>query len=583
MTATERVRARYVEPDKTGFRFRDFLVILLCLFIVGFFINLFRLDLFQTINLQNAEPVGTITIKNNTVQRRIADRVLWDRLIIESPVYLGDIIRVADMSSAVLNIEGQQLDIGENTLIRIQLAPNGEGLQIELSEGNIGITVTEESVNQGFTPLALNMNGRVVETTAGTSVTASSSNRGTAVQVNEGTVIFIEGNTIREITSGEQLALDYAGTEILLPSVVVTHPLPNARYIKSTTQSVPVIFSWNRINLQPQDLIRLEIATDRNFSRDVKIFNNLNNSAQTEFAEILLEAGNWNWRFIYGDLILSTGRLTVVEAAGLELQSPARGSLFRYETEPPSVRFQWSEIEEASNYIIEISSALNFENPKITRQIAASFFTLQGVQSASLQEGTWYWRVKPVFSSSFSGYTEFSHVSFFITEQNATVSPENKITMLAIEQTAEIEQIINPMPIIETIPEPEPPPLFAVPANRIPANRHVYGIEQLRTQRNIVFSWSAVQGTNAYIVTLFQQTATGRRLINSVAVTGTRWTLNDISILERGTFIWQVEAVTRSANGTIERRGRTGENSFTMDIPSPNPVQADNPGVLYGY
>ena len=601
MTTVDRVKSRYVEPVKTGFRFRDFLVILFCLFIFVYCINLFRLDLFHTINLQNVEPVGTITIRNNTVQRRIADRVIWDRLVIESPVYLGDIIRVAEMSSATLNIDGQQLDIGENTLIRIQLAPNGEGIQIELSEGSVGITVTEESVSQGAAPLQLNMNGRIIETTAGASITASASNEGTAVQVNEGSVVFIEGNTVIEIAEGEQLAHNNAGVEVLLPSVVVTQPHPNARFVKSAAQDVPVNFSWNRINLQPHELIRLELAADRNFSRNVKVYDDLNTSLATT-----LDAGNWNWRFVYQDTILSTGRVTVIET-NLELQSPARGSLFRYETELPSIRFQWSEIEEASHYIIEVSSALNFENPQITRQTSASFFvdTLQRDRTQSDPAQRWFWRVKPVFSSSYTGNADYSQVSFFIIEQSAVTA---EVTILEREQTAEIQQIIS---LSETIPEtlpvqpeaaessvrqeiqeiaeavpepppPPPPPPFSIPANRLPANGQVYRIEQLRAQRNIVFSWSQVQGANAYIIIVLERTSTGQRVISRETVTEARWTLDNLSLLGRGTFYWQVEAIYRNVSGEITRRGRTGENSFSVDVPSPRPVQMDSPGVLYG-
>ena len=470
MTTVERVKSRYVDPVKTGFRFRDLLVIILCLFTVGYSINLFRLDLFQTVSLQNVEPVGTITIRNNTVQRRIADRVLWDRLTVESPVYLGDIIRVAEMSSAVLNIEGQQLDIGENTLIRIQLAPNGEGLQIELSEGSIGITVTEESVSQGFAPLQLNMNGRVIETTAGTSITAAVTNDRSAVQVNEGSVTFVEGNTSREISSGEQLALNNEGAEILIPSLVITQPHFNARYEKFSVQGAPVTFAWNRVNMQPQDLLNLEIAADREFTRDISVFNTLDSGVNS--LEKILDTGNWNWRFVHENAVLASGRLTVFE----------------------------------SEQITELEQIIA---PQITAE------------------------------------------------------PEPEI----IEATAE--------------PEPPPPP-FNVPLNRLPVNGQVYGINQLRNSRNIVFSWSAVQGANAYIVTLYQQTNTARRQINRVTVSGTRWTLDDISVLNRGRFIWQVEAVYRDNYGSIERRGTPGENSFTMDIPAPRPVQMDDPGVLYG-
>jgi len=469
MTTVQRVKPRYIEPVKTGFRFRDLFVVLLCLFIFVYSLNLFWNDLFNTINLQNVEPVGTITIRNNTVQRRLSDRVIWDRLLIESPVYLGDLIRVAEMSSATLNIAGQQLDIGENTLIRIQLSPDGEGVQIELSSGSVGITVTEESVNQGFKPLSLNMNGRIIETQAGVSITASASDEGTAIQVNEGTVTFIDGDTSIEIAEGEQIAQNSEGAQIILPSLVVTEPRLNANYEKSTSQGVNVHFAWNRLHFKDEDAIRLEIAADRNFSRDLSVYNNLDSSRVS--LDKTVDAGNWNWRFIHEGEIMAIGRFTVIEK-----------------------------------------------------------------------------------------------------EEPVVITPVETVIAAAPEPAPEI--------IIEEPPPPLPP--LSVPLNRIPVNGQIFGIEQLRSARNIVFSWSSVQDANAYIITLFEQTTSGRRQINREIVTGTRWTLTDLSILQRGTFVWQVEAIYRNAYGSIERRGRQGDNYFTMDVPSPRPVQRNDPGVLYG-
>jgi len=72
------------------FRLVDLLVILLCLSGAAYSINLFWADLFQTLNGQNKTPVGTVSIKRNIVQRRMSDRVIWDRLIRESPVYSNE-------------------------------------------------------------------------------------------------------------------------------------------------------------------------------------------------------------------------------------------------------------------------------------------------------------------------------------------------------------------------------------------------------------------------------------------------------------------------------------------------------------
>jgi hypothetical protein len=41
----------------------------------------------------------------------------------------------------------------------------------------------------------------------------------------------------------------------------------------------------------------------------------------------------------------------------------------------------------------------------------------------------------------------------------------------------------------------------------------------------------------------------------------------DLSLLGNGgAFIWQVEALSRAADGSIEQRGTAGENRFTLDL-----------------
>ena len=117
----------------------------------------------------------------------------------------------------------------------------------------------------------------------------------------------------------------------------------------------------------------------------------------------------------------------------------------------------------------------------------------------------------------------------------------------------------------------------------MPVTGHRIGIQELRSQRSINFSWSPVQGANAYIFTLYQQSAAGRRqVMQRPPLNSTMWILDDIAELGQGIFFWQVEALSVNQSGTILRRGSVGESSFTVDIPSPGPVLLEEPGILYG-
>jgi len=658
------------------FRFSDFIVVVFFLSIAAFSVYLFRLDLLHTINLLNVEPVGTVIVKKNTVQRRHSDRVLWDRLAYESPVYIGNLIRVAELSAATLFVEGNSIDLDENTLIRITRSEDGQGIKIILSGGNISVAAGNTN------GIDIEINGRQVQAGPGTVLSASSGADGRmSVQVNEGQARFVEaGAPAREISSGSLVAMNADGSEYFGKGAVVTAPVQNARYLKTSIEPLPVDFSWNRINFAPNETLRLDISADRDFVSIRERFENLDASAQARF-----DAGLWYWRLSFENTVLSTGRLTVADGAGLRLISPAVNSLFQYQNETPLINFQWSEVEEAASYVVEVSASPDFTNPQIRKYTSAAF-----MGEWSLGEGTWYWRVMPVFPSVFNGRTVFSNASFFRIERSAG-EPESQavslsqwldeeastfidlppelppeiipqelaeavaaatlpnITLSSPAQGAQIagltaqrqqtvfsweadkefassrfvlsrnadplqgqpaRQIRNPGRAIRidqlgegtwywtvevqterglTVSAPPrrlqvlPIPLFPAPQNLRPANGTVFGHERIRSGVTINFTWSAVRGANAYIFTLYQQTGSTRRQVVRTTLNGrTNYTLESLRMLDRGTFVWQVEAVLIGRNNVIEQRGRVGESSFVMDFNSPRPVQIDDTGILYG-
>jgi len=563
---------------------KDICIVILCLLIAVFSIDMFRYDFLRTLSVQNVEPVGAVVIRKNTVQRRLVDRVLWDRIRKESPVYIGDLIRVAEISAATLYIDENSVDLDENTLIRITRAADGKTLQIVLGEGSLSLATGVDGAN-----VSLDFNGVQVHAQPGTVLSAASSRTGgISVQVNDGSARLIEeGGAVREIAVGASVIMGADGVEKQARTAVVTSPFPNARYVKPTKEPLTINFSWNRINLAPSEKVRLEIAPDRNFSRVSGVIRNLDAQAQAQF-----DLGLWYWRLLFDDTVLTTGRLTVADGSGPELQSPAFNSLFRYRDEPPVLTFQWAQVPEADAYIIEVSNTADFANPQIRRQTSAVSMTV-----SALGEGSWFWRVMPVFPSIFSGNAAFSTASFFRIEPISAAAVETAgevnlsqwLTAAAPSQKLppELPPEIIPPQFIKSpeAPPPSPPPIPLLPApqNLRPARGTSFGLESFRSERSIAFNWSAVRGANAYIFTLYQQTTRNKRQILRVTInSGTSYTLTNLRLLDRGTFIWQVEAVNIERANVIGRRGATGESMFIIDFPASAPLQIENEGVLYG-
>ncbi|MCL2174606.1 MAG: FecR family protein [Treponema sp.] len=609
-----------------GFKPADIFVIILFLFTAALSVNMFRLDLMQTINLRNVEPIGTVIIRKNVVQRRLSDRVLWDRLASESPVYLGDLIRVADLSEATLYIDGSSIDLSENTLIRITRAADGEGLQIIMDEGNLSLAAAPDSGR-----ISLEVKGQQVQAAAGSKavISVKAASEGMILQVNEGSVQVKQSAQSNQsaqsagsvqtlgVSAGNKITLDTRGAVREVKSASVTSPAPNARFINGSAEPLTVNFSWNRINLTDEELLRLDISADRNFRQISHVRENLERNTA-----INLESGLWYWRLSYQNTVYDQGRIAISNGAGIILQSPAVSSIFNYTNKPPVIRFKWDEISEASSYIIEVSGSPEFETTQIQRQSIVTIFSDQ-----TLTEGTWYWRVKPVFPSVYIGNASFSHVSHFRIEKRNVVSEsqtaaestqaeesiatsaalteiaaEEKISLsewfakeippelvrqaiavsepeseIITTQTAAADRTTTAVRAAPRVTEPSPLP---APQNLQPVRGRRITMSDLQTQRSINFTWNGVIGANSYVLTIFRQTGNRRQQIfQTQPLRITNYSFDNLSLLDRGTFVWQVEALNRRADGSINQRGPAAESNFIMDIVLPGSVRIDGSGV----
>jgi len=513
------------------FRFADFLVILLCFSGAVYSINLFKLDLFQTLNGQNKTPIGSVIIKRNTVQRRMSDRVLWDRLIKASPVYSDDIIRVADNSEANLNVGGHDIALSENTLVRLRYNEETGEFQIELTSGNLELVTAPEGSN-----VVLNIMGRQVEAKPGTALNAAAGNNGMALQVSEGAAAIREKGRSRELAAGAAIAMDGEGSIRSEPGALVIQPRPNALYRKTGNEPLNVAFSWSRINLQPNETLRLEIAEDPSFSRSVRTLNGLNDSALTA-----LNAGLWNWRLIYNggannSSVLSSGRFTITDASGLELLSPAHNQRFFYETELPKLYFQWSQAEDVSYYIIEVDVTPEFRNPIIKKQT-----TVTSLADSSLEGGIWYWRVTPVFSQNGEGGGVSPRTAaFHIIKSGEPQTPP----LLALPEE-------EPAPVATPPPAPAPKPApKSAPARPSPPKRVTLkspnqettlpGLTALRQQT--VFQWNSEEAVakSRFVLSRNANPLKGKP---EIEILDPNRTIR-VDRLKEGVWYWTVEAKT---------------------------------------
>jgi hypothetical protein len=411
---------------------RDFCVIVLWFIGTAVFLFLFWRDLNMSLTRLNDDPVGIITLKYRTAQRRFVDRVVWDRLQTKSAVYNGDFIRTADLSEATVSFsEGEEnpeadsavvgnmatgsaaadIDLSGNSLIQIHYEDSQAG--IDLREGNLSVAAGESS------SVNLRSSGVRVEIGPGGLVSASADADGLDMRVVEGSALFDTASGIQRVSAGEVLSLAADGSVLSEPQVVVLSPRPNVRLLIQEDTAPPVNFSWRTHNFEDGDSVRIEVATDQGFSRILR--QDTVPDSGTEMPG--LAPGTYFWRVypLRGESSsplsrASTGKLTIIHAGAPRAIAPAEDSVYRFRTRFPSVRFQWTEQEYALFYNFEAADNPDMTNPVLKIRAQGTSFV-----SSDLGAGRWYWRVTPVFPGGFEGTVLPSATASFVIEQSGVL------------------------------------------------------------------------------------------------------------------------------------------------------------------
>ncbi|MDR2054047.1 MAG: hypothetical protein LBP80_11600 [Treponema sp.] len=402
------------------FRVPDFLFIGVC--VAGAFAALFFFwrDLNVTMSRLAGEPVGVVSYKYRAAQRRFVDRVLWDRLKQESPVYNGDFIRTAELAEATISFFAgdDQIMLEGNTLIQILASSSHEmpGYRINLAEGGVSAEVQDGAVS-------ISSGDTVIEAAAGSVVQAATASTGTGldVAVLEGSALVQAGTEEQNVAAGETFTTR-AGQSTA--RVAVLSPRPQAKFLNNGEAALPVSFEWTRLGFNNNDPVRLEIAGDRSFTRVIKTVTGNGNRAAVD-----LTNGVYYWR-VYPERETEaelepdgvSGRLVVVYAPPPHLISPARDERFSFKTARPGVRFQWTAGEGATAYLIEVAANADMQNAVYRSNVQATGGGIASVVYAGLEPGIWYWRVRPVYPRDYEGAALASQTASFIVERAAELA-----------------------------------------------------------------------------------------------------------------------------------------------------------------
>jgi hypothetical protein len=595
-------------------------VICACLLGTAACLWLFQADLNRSLNRIDEEPAGFVVSSSRAALRRFQDRSIWDRLRKDSAVYNGDFIRTSELSQASVSLSGGGLiGISENSLVRIFVEAGVS--RIDFSRGSVSVHAGE---TEGLT---LSFGGNQIKTAAGTVVTLDA---GTGeeevfnIQVIEGNASLVSPAEERELVAGTTVSLNAEGTEHEEAAVrlSVIEPPPESRFITLVDDTTPVEFVWNSSAASPEAPVRIEISRNRDFHSLLTLWEGpAAGSGSLSSHSVEIPPGIWWWRLSSpeeeGEEVIR--QLIVVHTPPPKPVSPAPEAVYYYLTEPPELRFQWETPEEALYYVLEAADNPDIKDPVLLTEVRHNSLIYSG-----LVGGRWYWRVTPVFSAAYRGTAPASPVvPFTIVRGDPPVQPVEAVppeTAAAVDpppaQSAEVPSetaaaaVVEPPPpqppapaattVVEppqplsppqspppppvaAIEKPSPPPPLPPVSGRKPENGYVIDSEPLLESRTLVFNWDPVAEADIYVFTLFRETDSGlRQSIISSSGPKTSYTLENLSLLDLGHFVWQVEALSLRDDGTVLRNGIPSENRFVVNIPIPDIPRGRDPEVFYG-
>lgn len=392
---------------------------------------LFYKSFFRALTKQNEQPIATITFKYKTAQRKFLDRVVWDRLRQESPVYNGDTIHTAALSEATIWFnDGNVMDLMENTMAQVFLSEDQQAM-VELEDGYA--TVDSSDAENGMT---LSSGGLQVAVKSGTSLSAGSVSQagaaggkgtsGLSVQVLKGSASLqnSDGSTLA-LNQGEELNMSTGTAQVIpaKPALTVYAPVRNEKILYHTQGATDVAFRWSKAIASTV----LQISKDKEFN---DVLYRLNSDGLNE-TNIKLEAGTYFWKLdgseegvseaqAINDGQIKTGKIQVIQSLSPTQVAPAENYTYGYRTRTPAVRIIWTESPYASTYKLEISKSRNMNNPIIEQRTSTTSSII-----STLTEGTYYWRVTPYYTLNKKGFAEPSEVhSFKVERKGELTAPE---------------------------------------------------------------------------------------------------------------------------------------------------------------
>lgn len=391
---------------------RDSFVLLSLTSIALFFSVLFYLDLNRKIDIGDREVVGTIFFKNNIVQRKFEDEVIWEKLENNSPLINKDTIRSEAFSDAIIRLkDGTEINIDENSMFNLDLT--GEDPNLEFSEGSLQVKKNDSNANQ----IKITSSGNEINVDSGNVKIERAKDQELSLFVEKGKTTVKQNGKALDVEQGKKAEFKKSGIEIKKIPVVLISP-PSQKLFYAEPDEVNVSFTWKMESGYDSPI--LEISRSPNFK--LRFFSEPVPDGKTV---VSLKEGTFYWRIKVKNQksnsieASETNKLFVSKLESFLAESPNNGTVIPFVQLYPLVTVSWTKLTTANSYLFFLSDNNSFQNPIKRMETSANQISFD-----DLKEGTYYWKVIAKSSFPDTKDRETKVYSFSIKKQNTIPAPK---------------------------------------------------------------------------------------------------------------------------------------------------------------
>lgn len=392
---------------------RDRLVLFTLLSVALLFSILFYLDINRKIGIGDREVVGTIFFKNNIVQRKFEDEVIWEKLENNSPLTNKDTIRSEAFSDALIRLkDGTEINIDENSMFNLDLT--GEEPNLEFTQGSLEVKKNDSQPNN----IKITSSGSEINVDSGNVKIERSKERELSLFVEKGktTVKQKDGKSVA-VEEGKKAEFKKTGIEIKKIPVVLVSP-SSQKLFYTEPDDVSVHFQW-KVESGYENPV-LEISRSPNFQLTL-----INEKVEGNQADFRLKEGTFYWRLKVKNKVgtdpefSEINKFFVTKRESFQGESPEQGTTFPFVQTHPLVTLTWTKLTTANSYQLIVS-----HSPKLTSPIKQLETTANQISYDDLKEGTYYWKVVAKSSFPDTKDRESQVLSFIIKKQNTVPAPK---------------------------------------------------------------------------------------------------------------------------------------------------------------